>query len=111
MFFATPFTPSVHRAYQTAAPSAHAQVAQSEQAYTISLDVPGIAKDQLAVGIEGNVVRIQSKEGAARHIKAAYELPLDIDSSASDARLEHGVLTLTLAKKAPVSNVVQITVN
>lgn len=78
---------------------------QDDSAWTLSVDLPGVAKDQLTIGIEGAVVRIDSVESAARKVKAAYELPLDIDAAASTATLENGVLTLKLAKKLPVSNV------
>lgn len=87
------------------------RLTQDEQSYTLSFDVPGIAKEQLSIGIEGSVVRIESQADAPRKYKAAYELPQDIDVSASDAKLENGVLTLKLAKKAPVSNVAQLAIN
>jgi HSP20 family molecular chaperone IbpA len=87
------------------------KVEQDDKAYTLSFDVPGIAKDQMSIGIEGNVVRLETLSGAARQYKAAYELPVDIETSASEAKLEHGVLTLKLAKKVPVSNVSQLAIN
>ncbi len=86
-------------------------VEQDEKAWTVTLDLPGIAKEDLTIGIEGSVVRIESKEQAKRQFKAAYELPQDIDVAASDAKLEHGVLTLKLARKVPVSNVAQLSIN
>lgn len=91
--------------------SAGYRITQDEHAYSLQFDVPGIAKEQLSIGIEGSVVRIESQPDAPRTYKAAYELPQDIDVSASDARLENGVLTLKLAKKAPVSNVSNLTIN
>ncbi|KQP22040.1 Hsp20/alpha crystallin family protein [Pseudorhodoferax sp. Leaf267] len=83
---------------------------QDEKSWTLSVDLPGVAKDQLTIGIEGAVVRIESTEAAARKVKAAYELPLDIDATTSTATLENGVLTLKLAKKLPVSNVAQLAI-
>jgi HSP20 family molecular chaperone IbpA len=83
---------------------------QDETSFTFSLDVPGIAKDQLAIGIEGAIVRINSKEGAPRVYRAAYELPQEIDTATSEAKLENGVLTLKLAKKIPVSNASELTI-
>ena len=74
---------------------------QNDTSFTLQLDVPGIGKEQLAVGIEGAVVRIESLAEAPRQFKAAYELPQDIDAAASSARLENGVLTLTLHKLVP----------
>jgi len=87
------------------------KVEQDDKAYTLSFDMPGIAKDQLSIGIEGNVVRLETLAGATRQYKAAYELPLDIEVSASEAKLENGVLTLKLAKKVPVSKVTQLAIN
>jgi HSP20 family molecular chaperone IbpA len=86
-------------------------VAQDDKSYTLTFDVPGIAKDQLNIGVEGNIVRIETKDGAARHYKQAYELPQDIDAASSEAKLENGVLTLKLGKQAPVSRVTQLAVN
>lgn len=60
---------------------------------------------ELSVGIEGAVVRIETKAEAKRPFKAAYELPQDIDVAGSEARLENGVLTLKLGKVAPVNRV------
>lgn len=84
---------------------------QDETSFTLSLDMPGIAKDQLSISIEGNIVRISSKEGASRNYRTAYELPQELDTALSEAKLENGVLTLKLAKKVPVKNVTELTVH
>jgi HSP20 family protein len=84
---------------------------QDETSFTLSLDVPGIAKDQLTIAVEGQVVRVTSKEGAARSYRAAYELPQELDTALSEAKLENGVLTLKLAKKVPVKNVTELVVH
>lgn len=97
-----------------AAPAAsvgRAAIQADEQSWTLSLDVPGVTREQLTIGIEGAVVRIETLADAPRAYKQAYELPQDIDTTASTAKLENGVLTLTLAKKQPVSNVTKITIN
>jgi len=86
------------------------QVEQDEKAWTVTLDVPGVAKEDLAISIEGAIVRIETRQEARRPVKAAYELPQDIDAEASGAKLENGVLTLTLAKQQPVSTARQIEV-
>ena len=87
------------------------QYKQHDAAFHLTLDMPGIAKEQLSISIEGAIVRIQSREGAARQYRAAYELPLDIDASLSEATLENGVLTLKLAKKVPLSQATEIRIN
>ncbi|MES2947237.1 MAG: Hsp20/alpha crystallin family protein [Pseudomonadota bacterium] len=81
-----------------------------DTSFTLTLDMPGIAKDQLAIAIEGAIVRISSKEGAPRSYNAAYELPLEIDTASSEAKLENGVLTLKLVKKVPVNNATELTI-
>ena len=86
------------------------QYQQDETAYHLKLDVPGIARDQLGISIEGAVVRIVSREGAPRQYRAAYELPQDIDAALSEAKLENGVLSLKLTKKVPVNNATEITI-
>ncbi len=92
--------------------SSHAAtIEDGDQAYSLQLDVPGLAKEQLDIGIEGDVVRVASKADAPRTVKAAWRFPLEIDASASAAKLENGVLTLTLTKKIPVSNVTQLTIS
>lgn len=84
---------------------------QDDTSFTMRLDVPGVAKEHLSIGIEGAVVRVESLADAPRPVKAAYELPQEIDAAASEAKLEHGVLTLKLGKKVPVSNIASLTVN
>jgi HSP20 family protein len=85
-------------------------VNEDEKAWTVTLDLPGVAKEDLSITIEGTVARIETRAQAKRQFKAAYELPQDIDAEASAAKLENGVLTLTLAKKAPVSTARQVEV-
>ncbi len=88
-----------------------AAIEEGEQAWTLSLDVPGVAKTQLVIGIEGQIVRIETLADAPRQYRSAYELPQDIDPSTSVGKLENGVLTLTLAKKKPVSTRTRVTIN
>lgn len=126
MFFATTAQPQLRRqvyanagrtlerfmddALRTTANKACAYT-QDETSFTLTLDVPGVAKDQLSIAIEGAVVRIASKEGAARRYSAAYELPQEIDTASSEAKLENGVLSLKLVKKVAVSNATELVVH
>ncbi len=79
-------------------------VEQDDKAWTLSLDVPGVDRKDLSIAIEGRIVRIETQAQAKRPFKAAYELPQDLDAAASTARLENGVLTLTLAKQVPADS-------
>jgi len=102
------FADTVRSAEQQQAAS---QNTQDEQAYTLSFDVPGVTREQLSIGIEGNVIRIETLPEARRQYKAAYELPQDIDVAKSEAKLENGVLTLKLAKVLPESKTVKLAIN
>ena len=101
-------------------------VAESEQAYTVTIDLPGVAKDDVKVSIEGRRVSIEAKsarvnerkdgdrvlvrERAESSFARSFVLPVELDQERSNAKLEHGVLTLELAKNANAS-VRQITAN
>jgi HSP20 family protein len=95
---------------QPADGAAGCTVTQDEKATTLQLDVPGLAREQLQISIEGNVVRLQSVEGAPRQVQRAWELATDIDAAQSTAKLENGVLTLTLAKVEPASKATTLTI-
>jgi len=98
-------------AQPAAAPAAGCIVTQDEKATTLQLDVPGLAREQLSISIEGQVVHVQSVEGAPRKVQRAWELPTEIDASASTAKLENGVLTLTLVRLEPVSKATTLTIH
>ncbi len=100
----------VNDAFFGNSPAAGFDVAQDDKAWTVTLDVPGIGREDLSINVEGTIVRIETRQEAKRQFKAAYELPQEIDVDATAAKLENGVLTLTLAKKQPVSNARQIEV-
>ena len=93
----------VSDAFSTSRP-ANFSVEQTDAAWTVSFDLPGVSREDLSINIEGAVIRIETKAEAKRQFKAAYELPTDIDADTSEAKLENGVLALTLVKKVPVSN-------
>ena len=88
-----------------------ADLSQDDTGYTLRFDTPGVTREQLTIGIEGQVLRIESVTDAPRRYAFTLELPGDIDVAGSQARLEHGVLTLRLAKLAPASRAQSIQIN
>lgn len=107
------FAPSLRafdRFFGDSTPAAEASTSESP-AYEFAFDVPGVSREQLSIGIEGNVIRIETLPEAKRQYKAAYELPQDIDVAKSEAKLENGVLTLKLAKVLPESKAVKLAIN
>ncbi len=94
-------------------------VTEKPDAFVVHAEIPGVAKDDIQVTIEGNQVTIAAevkresdqKEGdrvlrSERYYGAVYRsfvLPVELDETASQAKYEGGVLELTLAKKAQVA--------
>jgi HSP20 family protein len=101
-------------------------VAESDRSYTVKLEMPGVAKEDVKIAIEGRQVSVQAhneraderKEGervvyrerSARSYARSFTLPTDVDQAESSAKLENGVLTLTLPKRAARA-AARITVN
>ncbi len=120
MFFApvvrTPAMHSFDRRFQrfvqdhffTAPTATGFHLQEDDKTWTVSLDLPGVTREDLKIQVDGAVVRIETRPEAPRTYKAAYELPQDIDVDGTQAKLENGVLTLTLAKPAPVSRAREI---
>ncbi len=113
-------------------------VSESDAAYVVTLDVPGVTREDVKVSIDGRRVSIvaeaRSAEAAASETAAAqapetakpaertilreravasyarsFTLQAEIDQGSSQAKLDNGVLTLTLAKRSPSTT--QLTVN
>jgi len=90
-------------------------VAESDAGYNVSLDLPGVAKEDVKIAIDGRHVSVSAKsqreeaqrdgerliyrERAAASFERSFALPEEIDEAASLAKLDNGVLSLTLAKK------------
>ena len=73
-------------------------IEEDDKSWTLSLDVPGVAKEHLDVSVSGNRVLVQTTGDARRKYKLAYQLPGDVDVEATEARLADGVLTLRVGK-------------
>lgn len=101
-------------------------VAETGAGYSVNLDLPGVAKGDVKIAIDGRRVSISAqtqhedtrKEGerviyrerSAASFARSFTLPEEIDQEASLARLDNGVLALTLAKKRAAA-AKQLTVN
>jgi len=91
-------------------------VREDDRAYTVHAEIPGVAKEDIHVSLDGNLVTLraevkqqdlQTKEEkllrSERYFGAvsrSFQLPMDIDQAESKAKYDNGVLTLTLPKKA-----------
>ena len=90
-------------------------VKENEAAYTVHAEVPGVAKEDIQVAIDGNLVSLRAevsqKDEQTRDdkllrserfygaVERSFQLPMEIDSTLAKARYDNGVLTLTLPKK------------
>lgn len=95
----------------TATRAVGVQLTESDTSWTLSLDVPGVSREHLTIAIEGQSVKIETVEGAPRQYKKAYEFPENVDAASSSAKLENGVLTLTLSKPVPASKAVTLEIH
>ena len=103
MFLATPIIrhvtrpdASLQRFMQAATSAAQQlngdfQVSQTDEATVLSIDVPGLSREQLQLRIEDHMVHLHSVEGAPR-------------------QLDLGVLTLTLQRRKPVDKTVTLNI-
>lgn len=87
------------------------QFSQDEKTFTLQIDVPGLTRDQLNIQIEDAVVRVNSIEGAPRTVKGAWELPEAVAVAGSSAKLDLGVLTLTLARVQPEARTTRLSID
>ncbi|MEN9314241.1 MAG: hypothetical protein RIS35_634 [Pseudomonadota bacterium] len=94
-------------------------VKESNTDYTVHAELPGVAKDDIHVEIEGNRVSIsgevkresEKKEGervlrSERYygsVARSFALAHEIDEAKAEAKFDNGVLTLSLPKKTTPS--------
>jgi len=104
-------------------------VAETDTTYVVTFDVPGATRDQLKVTIEGRRLHVETaltsddtataetakervlyRERGVPRYERTVVLPAEVDQATSQAKVDNGVLTLTLAKKVP-TGALQISVS
>jgi HSP20 family protein len=101
-------------------------VAESDRAYTVKLEMPGVSKEDVKVAIEGRQVTVQAqsqkldernegerlvyRERSVSSYARTFTLAAEVDQAEAAAKLENGVLTLTLPKRG-ARTAAQIAVN
>ena len=94
-------------------------VSESENGYVVEAELPGLAKDEIHVAIEGNQVtiaaeikrrapdaenaRVLRNERYFGNVYRTFALPVELDEASSEAKYDNGVLTLNLVKKPAVA--------
>ncbi len=90
-------------------------VKESDKSYTVQAEVPGVAKDDIHVSLDGNIVtlsaEVKQQDSETRDekllrteryfgaVSRSFQLPQEVDQANAKARYDSGVLTLTLPKK------------
>ena len=90
-------------------------ISEDDKAYSVTVDMPGVAKEAVKVRVEGRRVHIETataetaaptdgsrvlyRERRAASYARSFSLPAEIDQAQSQARFDNGVLTLTLVKR------------
>jgi HSP20 family protein len=119
-FFHRANVPAARQTTATAVSRARMDVLDRGGNYEVKVDLPGIRKDDIHVGIEGARVSINAESKDSSETKngtngdkilyseryttsyaRSFELPAEVTEEGADARFEDGVLTLSLPKRAP----------
>ena len=102
----------------TVEPRIRMDVEESDKAYTVKAEIPGVKKEDIQVEVDGNVVSISAelkreqddKSGKAvrseRYYGAqrrSFTLQHDIDAAKVEARYAEGILSLVLPKLEGIS--------
>ena len=96
-------------------PRIRMDISETEQAYLIKADIPGVKKDDIKVAVDGNTVSISAEIkreeqaddnsrqlGSERYYGQQFRsvtLAQEVDDSKAEASYQDGVLQLTLPKK------------
>ena len=91
------------------------KIEENDNSYTIEMDMPGVRKEDLDIGIKENMLSIyaerkrMSKTDEKEEVVSKYEQSFNISVKGIDienisANFENGVLTLTLPKKEEVKH-------
>ena len=87
-----------------------ADVARSEEAYTVRIDVPGVRREDLGIEVDEKILHVsgelaapaegESRSGTRRYGRFDYraQLPVDADLDSISAELTDGVLTVTVPR-------------
>ena len=106
---------TLDRPYRETATSQSAypvDVIEENDAIVVVMNLPGVKPEDVKLGLENTTLTIQAKlelnadarylwrERSGGEIKRAITLPVRLNPDATQANLEHGVLTVRIAKAA-----------
>ena len=90
-------------------------VSETDKAFEVQAELPGVKKEDVKVAVEHQRVTIEGEtrreqeqregenvlytERSASKFMRSFMLPVEVDEASAEARMENGILTLTLPKK------------
>ncbi len=98
-----------------AEPRIRMDLSETDNAYLVKAEIPGVKKDDIKVAIDGNQVSVSAEIRKEEDKKSAsmvrseryygqqyrsFTLPQEVDDTKAEAKYSDGILELTLPKKA-----------
>lgn len=102
-------------------------VKETENSYEFVMNVPGFKKEDINISVDNGVLSVKShkeesvekteedgkyifRERSASSVKRAFKLPENTDSSKIEAKMEDGILSISIPKieKKAESNIIEI---
>jgi HSP20 family protein len=86
---------------QVGATRPRADLLEAEHNYTLRVELPGVKKDEVSIEVEGREFRVEAKretEDEKFHLRRTLSLPDDVSTEGIEAKLENGILSVTLPK-------------
>ena len=92
-------------------------VSESASAYEVEAELPGVAKEDVRISVDGNRVSFEAEvkpvaakagetvihaERLVRNFSRSFTLPAEVDEDRAEAKLDNGILRLVLPKKQAV---------
>jgi len=71
------------------------EIARTESGYDVEIPVAGFTPEQIEITAEDGVLTVSAKS-EKRSFRRSFVLPEEIDTDSIDAKIENGLLTLTL---------------
>jgi len=90
-------------------------VTADEKQWTIEIPLPGMTKDNLKIDIEDSMITIEAnaaiKSKAVRNFKCSWHIDEAVDTASITAKLENGLLLVTLPRIKPTRKSIAVTVS
>jgi len=90
--------------FQTPCPADH-QLYSTEDGWVLNIDAPGFAKEDLEIKYKDEALHIRNNADSPFELEKKFTLGKDVDIENVIAKLENGVLEITLPKTNNVQNI------